>query len=188
MNANAVQASDDNVRLAMTGDRDAIELLIEQWYRRVYAHCQAKLISPLDAEDATQETFLRGCSRIHELRSPDAIGAWLRGIAANVCVDAIRRNQVRKTSSSSVEEIAQAVTDSPRAGAEKHDQQHHLIGLIHRLPEPLREAILLHYYQEMTYDEIAQWLGVARSTVNERLSKARSLLKRELLPESEARR
>ena len=56
-----------------------------------------------------------------------------------------------------------------------------MIGLVHALPPQLRETILLHYYEDMTYDEIANWLGVARSTVNERLSKARKLLRLKLL-------
>ena len=61
------------------------------------------------------------------------------------------------------------------------DEREHILFLIGNLPEELREVILLHYYQRMTYDELAEWLEVARSTVNERLSKARRLLKQQLL-------
>ncbi|MCG8648823.1 MAG: RNA polymerase sigma factor [Pirellulales bacterium] len=184
MKADVMETADDDVRLAMTGDEQAIQRLIQCWYRRVYAHCQAKLISTADAEDATQETFLRCCARIEQLRSPEAIGGWLRGIAHHVCVDFIRRNQVRQSVSENVEELSQSgAHGSPANRVEQLDQQHHLIGLIHQLPEPLREAILLHYFEDMTYDQMAKWLGVARSTVNDRLSKARNLLRRELLPE-----
>ncbi len=165
----------------MTGDREAFQRVIERWYRKVYAHCQAKLISRADAEDATQETFMRGYLRVSELKSSDAIGRWLRGIAHHVCVDLIRRNRVR-TASSKVEDVSGS-EDDPGEHVGQHDQQDHLIGLIHELPETLREAVLLHYYNEMTYDEIADWLDVARSTVNERLSKARNQLKKQLLPE-----
>lgn len=186
MNASTTRASGDDVEHAMAGDREAFQLVTQRWYRKVYAHCQATLISRADAEDATQETFMRGYLRVNELRSPDAIGAWLRGIAHHVCVDLIRRKEVRKASSG-VEDSAQS-TENPSDQVARNDQQDHLIRLIHRLPESLREAICLHYYDEMTYDEIADWLGVARSTVNERLSKARQLLKRELLPESRSER
>ncbi len=57
------------------------------------------------------------------------------------------------------------------------DEQQQLIHLVHRLEEELREVVLLHYFDELTYDQIAQWLGIARSTVNERLAKSRHRLK-----------
>ena len=62
-----------------------------------------------------------------------------------------------------------------------NEEREQLAVLIADLPEDQREALLLYYYQEMSYDEMAQWLGVARSTVNDRLSKARRQLKRKLL-------
>ena len=183
LNSIAPKANSDEIRLAMTGDNDAIRLWIQQWYRRVYAQCQAMLISQADAEDATQETFLRGISRMHELRSAASVGSWLRGIAHHVCVDTVRRKEVRKTTRQPVEQCSPSSADDPQDCVQRDEQTRHLVGLIHKLPESLREVILLHYYDEMTYDEMAQWLGVARSTVNERLGKARKLLRRELLPQ-----
>ena len=56
--------------------------------------------------------------------------------------------------------------------------------LVNALPDPLREIVLLHYYENMTYDQMAEWLDVARSTVNDRLSKARDMLKRQILMEN----
>ena len=156
------------------------ELDISVWYRRVYALCQARLISQSDAEDAAQETFVRGLARLNELRSLDAMGAWLRGIARNVCVDTIRRNKVRQTSGEPVESIA-AKTGSSTEGSEQ------LVAFVGQLPEPLREVVLLHYYEEMTYDQMARWLGVARSTVNARLRRARTILKQKMLAERSMR-
>ena len=167
---------DDCVRLAMSGNDDARADLIHCWYGRVYALCQARLRCRADAEDAAQETFTRGLQRLENLRSHEAVGAWLRGIAHHVCVDVIRRNRVRQSTNGNI-------ADVPAAGDNVvgRDEQAYLIGLIHDLPQQYRETVLLHYYEDMTYDEIASWLGVARSTVNERLSKARSLLKHKLL-------
>ena len=68
---------------------------------------------------------------------------------------------------------------------DKAEQQDALIRRIHELPEPLREVVFLHYYQEMTYDQMAQWLGIARSTVSERLSNARCRLRRGLISDGE---
>ncbi len=143
------------------------------WYRKVYALCQAKLISRTDAEDAAQETFARAFAQ-QNLRSSTSMGAWLRGIAHNVCVDTIRRNRVRQTSGQSVDTIEATEQPAPAATAKQ------LEAAIGQLPEPLREVVLLHYYEDMTYDQMATWLDIARSTVSERLSRARTTLKRSL--------
>jgi RNA polymerase sigma-70 factor, ECF subfamily len=152
---------------------------IQFWYRRVYALCQSRLKSISDAEDATQETFVRALGHIHELRSHDAMGAWLRQVAQHVCIDMIRRQAVRATVPVEIQEVASIESDA----AVHCDSREHIVRLIHALPETLRETILLHYYEEMSYDQIASWLNVARSTVNERLCKARQLLKRQLMKE-----
>ena len=157
------------------------QLDVQNWYRKIYALCQSKLISRADAEDATQETFSRALPRIAEVRQPNALGAWLRAIARHVCVDLIRRNTRRKT------EPIELFPVATRADSHGDDDREHLAVLIAQLPEDQREALLLYYYQSMSYDEMAQWLGVARSTVNDRLSKARQQLKRKLLATEDAR-
>ncbi len=133
-------------------------------------------MSRCDAEDATQETFIRGLRQVRELRSTDAMGGWLRSIARNVCVDIIRRNTVRQTTANRVE----LLPDKSNA-PDSTDQAQQLTALIAQLPEPLREVVLLHYFDQKTYDEMAEWLGVARSTVNDRLSRARNMLKNMML-------
>ena len=156
------------------------QLDVQFWYRRVFAFCHSRLISSFDAEDATQETFVRALSRIHELRAQAAMGGWLRQIAHNVCVDTIRRQKVRQTLSTDLNEVAGKSTEP----ACKRESREHLVHLVHALPESLREIVLLHYYESMTYDQMASWLNVARSTVNDRLSKARQLLKQQLSTEN----
>lgn len=105
------------------------------------------------------------------------MGSWLRQIASNVCVDIIRRQSIRQTVAG-----VEHVINTPDSHSVPHtDEREHLVKLIHQLPEPNREIVLLHYFQDMTYDEMADWLNIARSTVNERLRKARQLLKLQLL-------
>ena len=104
------------------------------------------------------------------------MGGWLRSIARNVCVDIIRRNTVRQTTANRVE----LLPDKSNA-PDSTDQAQQLTALIAQLPEPLREVVLLHYFDQKTYDEMAEWLGVARSTVNDRLSRARNMLKNMML-------
>ncbi|MEM1067937.1 MAG: RNA polymerase sigma factor [Planctomycetota bacterium] len=147
--------------------------LVREWYGRVYALCRSKLRCASDAEDAVQETFLRAIRGVHTLRTPDAMGGWLRSTASHVCVDVLRRKHCDVYEPREMMEVAEPTHD--------HETEDELVALIHQLPELLREPILLHYYEDMTYDQIAQWIGVARSTVNERLSKARHQLRRQLI-------
>lgn len=108
------------------------------------------------------------------------MNSWLRNIARNVCVDLIRRNQTRRTQAAELSEVA---GDAGSECLAKNEECEHVMHYVTALPEELREIVLLHYYEELTYDQMAHWLGVARSTVNERLSKARLLLKQQLCME-----
>ena len=90
------------------------QLDIPFWYRCVLAFCHSRLISPIDAEDATQETFVRALMCIDELRSPAAMGGWLRQISHHVCVDMIRRQKVRQTSPADFNRIADDETEPVR--------------------------------------------------------------------------
>ncbi len=97
----------------------------------------------------------------------------MRSTAGHVCVDVLRRKHIDSYENKEVDDVP-----APMPG---HDTQDELVAMIHRLPDPLREPILLHYYEDMTYDQMAEWMGVARSTVNERLSKARHQLRQQLI-------
>lgn len=110
-----------------------------------------------------------------------ALGGWLRSIAQHVCIDLIRRNTRRKAEP--IELFVVAMPSETNAGEDREA----LAVCIAELSEDLREVLLLYYYQDMTYDEMATWLGVARSTVNDRLSKARQQLRRRLVSMGEAR-
>jgi RNA polymerase sigma-70 factor (ECF subfamily) len=160
-----------------TSETSPNRLDVQHWYRRIYAFCQARLMSDSDCEDAVQETFARAIKHFPELRTHDAVGGWLRRIAHNVCVDMIRRQQIRRTDPVDVQTIANDATSDLPAD---RDQREHLMRLIRALPQSQREIILLYYYESMTYDQIAAWLGIARSTVCDRLHRARQSLRAEL--------
>lgn len=117
---------------------------------------------------------MRAITCVSELRNESALGGWLRQIANHVCVDMIRRQRVRRTDSMDMQTVP---GDGGSHSVCDKDQQEHLMSLINALPETHREIVLLHYYEDMTYAEIAQWLGIARSTVSERLNKARQMLR-----------
>ena len=169
------------VRLARDGQVTALEQLAHRWAARVLAVCRARLGSLSAAEDAAQETLLRGFQSLHSLEHPEKFGAWLRGIAVRVCCDWLqnRRNHEQpRTFDNGFEPLD--VADPPVQQLEHTESRQKLLSEVLALPEELRETILLYYFDDVTYLDLAEMLGVSRATVNARLAKARSLLAKRL--------
>jgi RNA polymerase sigma-70 factor, ECF subfamily len=171
------------VRLARGGLRIAGEQLARRWSARVLAVCCARIGCRTAAEDLAQETLLRGLRGLAALDDPSKFGSWLRGIAIHVCGDWLRSRSAADIPFSRLTEepfdpLDQSETPSERS--EEADSRHRLMTEIDALPEELREVILLHYFDDRTYDDAAALLGVSRATVNSRLAKARETLARKL--------
>lgn len=167
------------VRRTVAGESAAYGELARRWYYRILAFCQARLMTSQihDAEDLVQEVLIRGFADLDSLSNPENFGAWLRGVAKHVCVDWIRHRQriprIVPVDAASADSLSVTQTEIIVAS----DERAVVLQEIAAIPEDLREAILLHYYEDLTYDQMAQWLGVARATVNERLARARALLR-----------
>jgi RNA polymerase sigma-70 factor (ECF subfamily) len=170
---------------ARDGHPAAYEQLVRRWSARVLAVCHARVARRDVAEDMAQETLLRGFQALSTLETPEKFGAWLRGIAVRVCLDWIKARQSSQVPFSTLAEdrFEQAITDDDGDHGRRIDRdedRERLLSEIEALPEDLREVVLLYYYEELTYDDLADLLGVSRATVNARLAKARDLLRRRL--------
>ena len=143
------------------------------------AVCRARVRSPHVAEDLTQETLLRAFRALATIREPAKFGAWICGIARCICLDWLKakgRSQVSFTDLGD----AQHVVDGPgseRAAAEGTER---LMAEVESLPEEYREVVMLYYYGDPTYRDLADMLGVSAATVNARLTKARAILRQRL--------
>ena len=105
----------------------------------------------------------------------ESFDAWLRGIAEHLCLDWHRgRGRAKRLP---FDTSSDRTTPDPAQLAAPADENEQLRQRIQELPPELQEVLYLHYYDQMSYDEMAGWLGVARATVNERLAKARGLLR-----------
>jgi RNA polymerase sigma-70 factor (ECF subfamily) len=147
--------------------------------------CHAKVRSAHTAEELAQEALLRGLRAIHTLEDPAKFGPWLCGIASRVCLDWLKCGQAGQVSLDALsnghaEAWIAHESETPYDALARADDRQRLLAEIATLPEAYREVILLYYYDDVTYHEVAAMLGVSAATINARLTKARAMLRERL--------
>lgn len=162
----------------------AYEELVERWAARVLAYVRSIVCDGQAAEDLTQEALLRGFKRISSLSQPDRFGAWLFRIARHAAIDwqkSKKRCEVQLTelAESSMAARGDFTSESDHQGL-LPEQKQQLREAIDQLPPAQREAVLIYYYDEVTYRQLAEMLGITSAAVNARLTKARTTLRKKL--------
>jgi RNA polymerase sigma-70 factor (ECF subfamily) len=163
---------------------DLIANLVRQHSRLVYRIAYAALRSHHDAEDATQETFLRVLRYSHKLATVENHKTWLARIAWRVAVD--RSQQRGRKREIPIEDPAQPVAELPSADAQSDEvmQGSQVSVLLERLmaalPEKLRQPLILSAVNEMSPREVAATLGINEAAARSRVFRARQILKEKL--------
>lgn len=179
MNATGHAATTDRVLAQAVldeGDEAAFSELYDRHTPRLYMLILRLLGgSEPDAEDVTQETWIRVCERLDRFRWDAAFPTWLRRIGVNLAVDFLRRrgrNPVRPANPG----------HDPPTSPLPLDERIDLESAIAKLPDGYREALILHDIEGMKHSEIAEVLGVAEGTSKTQLSSARRALREYLTP------
>ncbi len=176
------------VREALAGHREAYAHLVRRWAARVTALCYARTGRADAAEDLAQETLLRGYRALNSLSDPDKFGNWLCGIATRACLDWIKERQRSAIPFSTLGNNHNLDEDKHPCAPENSDQRdecRRLLCEVERLPLIYREALMLFYYEDLTYREAAEVLGITPAAVNQRLTRARAMLRERLQPTQE---
>jgi RNA polymerase sigma-70 factor (ECF subfamily) len=174
------------VRRSLAGEPSAFEELVRRWAAPVAAFCHAKVGRWGVGEDLAQEALLRAFRALGTLSEPEKFGPWLRGIALRACLDWLKAKERTQVNFSALakdgcpEELLESPPDDAGANLERGEEIARMMREVEALPEELREVLFLFYYKELKYQEIARLLGVSSATVNVRLTKARTLLRRRL--------
>ena len=167
------------------GDEAAWRSLVELHTRKVFGLAYRFTGRVDEAEDLTQEVFVKVYQTLHKYREADGpFGAWLMAVARNHAIDHHRRGRqerARRTEDPIVLETAPAREEHPIAGLEREERAR----LVHRglraLPPELRLPLILCDLQGLSYDEIAKSLEVPLGTVKSRINRARLELAKRLL-------
>ena len=171
------------VRQARAGRAEAYEELVRRWAGRVTALCHAKVRRAHTADDLAQEALLRAYRALHTLADPERFGAWLCGIALRASLDWLKAKQNAQIPFSALDAEHDPETylqARPGPDADRAEDVRRLLAEVEALPEPYRQVILLYYYEDVTYRDVARTLGVSVATVNARLTRARALLRARL--------
>jgi len=174
------------VERCLGGEESAWEEMAKTYTRRVYAMCYRFTGNDGQAQDLTQEVFLRVFKNLKSFRAGEgAFTTWLTRLTRNLLIDHYRRTKLDRATDSIEEQLPvleEAQTASTRAdGLVSGREASELLqaGLQHLSPE-LREAVILRDLEEMEYREIAQVLNVPEGTVKSRLNRGRTELARVL--------
>jgi len=163
------------VERALTGDAEAFGELVRRWERRIFALTYGMLGREEDARDATQETFIAAFRNLRGFRGEAKVSSWLHRIAVNQCISRQRRAKVRSESALEDEQdngaasFATPVTESPARVVEGRQETLAVRRAINSLPLELRQVVVMKEFEELTFREISDALGLPLSTVKSRL-------------------
>ncbi len=150
--------------------KEALVSMVEEYQGMLLRMCYVYLRDEEMAKDAVQETFLKAYRALHTFRNECSRKTWLIRIAMNTCRSMQRSGWFRHMDRRITPE------ELPLA-REENEEDLNLTCAIMALPGKWKEIILLYYWQEMSVREIAELLGIAQSTVSNRLKRAREKLR-----------
>jgi len=148
--------------------------LYDQQYLSVYRSIRGVVLEPAAAEDLTQETFVRAYRARHRYTPTAPPGAWLRRIGINLAISYLRRQKLARVLP------ARLYMAPDRRDYDRAEARDVVTKAMITLSPKLRAAIVLHYYDGLTREEIASVLGVPAGTVASRIAKAVAIMRKSI--------
>jgi RNA polymerase sigma-70 factor (ECF subfamily) len=182
MNSADHASEQEQIAQARAGNAEAWGELYRRYAPAIFRFCRRAMRTREDAEDATMDIFIKVRQKLSQYDSSRPFGAWLYTVAANHCWDLLRRRKGRQDLETG--EIENMPLEHPDPGQldqliEKSTSQE-VRRALDQLPSRARMALVLRYYADMSYDDVAATLGVRRAFVGVVLLRARHQL-REIL-------
>lgn len=162
--------------MGMPGNRRHVEQLVEQHYVALYRYAYRLSGSEADAEDLTQETFCKAQMNLSQLREAERAKNWLFSILRNAYLHRVRNAKAQPTLSLDL------MGDYPETASESLPEvaPEQLQAALQELPEVFRATVLLYYFDDFSYRDIAEQMKVPIGTVMSRLARARAWMKMRL--------
>ena len=172
------------IERVLKGDANAFEHLVHAYEKTVYNLALRTLGNREDAEDVTQEAFLKAYRSLNTFRGDSKFSVWLYRIVSNLCLDLLRSRQRKPTQSLTVEDDDGETDEleisddhfSPEKLLDRKLTRESVQRGLASLPDDARQILLLRELQGMSYEEIAQTLDLETGTVKSRIFRARKRL------------
>ena len=192
-NLSQTPSADPDRRIAeavLAGDTDAYCQLVERYWGRIYARVHALLNSHEDAEEVTQDAFVRALQRLEDFRWEASFSTWLYQIASNLARNRYwhrrRRGAGRNLSldmpigddGTRLEDLMSDHQPDPAQRLDWSEFTGEIDRQLRRMPNPHREIMSLRLMEHLSYEEIAEALQIPVGTVKSRIARARSHLSR----------
>jgi RNA polymerase sigma-70 factor, ECF subfamily len=160
---------------ALTGDREAFAALVEAYKNPVYNLCYRMLGTAAEAEDAAQETFVRVYRRLSSYDPERKLSSWVLSIASHHCIDRLRRRRLKTVDIEEMPEWQPLVSDRPQPERQLLDaeREERVQQLLEHLEPNYRIPLIMHYWNDLSYQEICDATGLSLSAVKSRLHRAR---------------
>ena len=167
------------VEQARAGDRGAFSSLVESYRVPVYNLAYRMLGNASEAEDAAQEAFIRAYTRLHTYDPSRRFSSWLLAIASHYCIDVLRKRRIQTLPLDELPpsaELAMPRATQPEQVVVRRQDSRAVQALLNVLAPDYRTPVILRYWYDMSYQEIADTMGVTESTIKTRLHRARAKL------------
>jgi RNA polymerase sigma-70 factor (ECF subfamily) len=167
--------------MAWFGSKPAIEALVEAHYAPLYRYAFRLSGAAQEAEDLTQETFCLAQNKLHQLREPDRAKSWLFSILRNAYLHRLRSSKLEK------QVPLDGIAELPDRAAEPAPivDSAQLQKALNELPEGFRTPIILYYFEDFSYRDIAEQMSVPLGTVMSRLARAKTFLRQRLTDQAD---
>jgi RNA polymerase sigma-70 factor (ECF subfamily) len=167
---------------ARNGDRVAFTRLVEEYRHLALALAFQMTGSAADMDDIAQETFMRAFQNLKSFRGEASFKTWLGKITMNLSSNYRRSRKASRTTDITEERALAAQTEGQDQRMIQHEQQMQIRKAVAELPSHYRSVVMLRDFQDLSYKEITDTLGIPIGTVMSRLAKARELLRDCLTP------
>lgn len=165
------------IQRALAGDHEAFSCLVEAYQTAVYNLAYRMLGNAAEAEDAAQETFLRAYIRLDTYDLDRKFSSWLLAIASHYCIDRVRQRRFRWLS---LDELPSwrwlASSSQPEEAVIRGEERDGVRQLLDQLPPHYRATVILRYWYDLSYQEIAEATETTESAVKSTLYRARRML------------
>lgn len=165
--------------LVQAGDADAFGILIERYEAKLKRYARKFLNSKEDIEDLIQDVFIKSYTNIQSFDSKQRFSPWIYRIAHNTFVNELKRKERGSFIFFDTDTILPHLPAKETADGELLDTElrNEIDTLLHEIPPKYREVLVLHYFEELSYQEISDILQIPVTTVGVRMNRGRTRLK-----------